>query len=235
MRLAETRKLVQLWRYANKQGSNVVLMRHAPKAGSEGSDLSKNGKRLAAKYGDIIALAHDVERDDKPVVFVCTSKKRTRQTLKLLFTSSHPKTYLHPPDLDTVNITPFIQDQVNAFHKTTGRWRGYYLNHTYYFLEQLGGKFDAENHAAIGTRIAWGIRSLFLFDRTVVYCGHSPAIETGLEKLLGKSLAELGGFLNPLDSIHLRISEDTIEWVARINPIVDYVDLESETYFDDNT
>lgn len=214
-------------------------MRHAPKAGSEDSGLSENGRRLATEYGNLInfvASLRDVEQHDTYdiSVFVCTSKERTRRTLKLLFPSSSPETYLHPPDLDTANITSFVQNQVNTFHRTVCCPRGYYLNHTYYFLEQLGGEFDTENHTAIGKRIARGIRSLFGFNRTVIYCGHSPAIETGLEELLGKSLSELGGFLNPLDSIHLRMNEGVIEWFARINPIVGYVDLESETYFYDN-
>lgn len=233
MRLAETCKLVQLWRYACAQRSGVVLMRHAPKAGSEDSGLSKEGKKLTSAYS--VVFDRVIEFNAHATAFACTNKERTQETLKLLFPSSSPEIYFRLPDLDTANITPFIQNQVNTFHERVGRWRGYCLNHTYYFLEQLGGTFDTEDHTAIGKRIARGIRALFGFNLTVIYCGHSPAIETGLQELLGKSLSELGGFLNPLDSIHLRATGDTIELVARINPIVDYVDLESETYFDDNT
>ncbi len=76
-----------------------------------------------------------------------------------------------------------------------------------------------------------GIKTLFDYKRLLIYCGHSPQIEVGCERLLNISLAELGGFLNPLDSIHLRKNGEKIDFVARINPIVGYVDLEGEAFY----
>ena len=150
----------------------------------------------------------------------------------MLFPQSDSWAYRQSSDLRVNKVTPFVQDQVDKLHKAVGCFRGYYGNHTYYFLEKLGGRFDEENiHTVVAERMAKGIAQLFDFGKIVIYCGHSPSIEVGVEKLLGINLSELGGFLNPLDSIHLRMKKDNIEWVARVNPIIDYVDLESETYF----
>lgn len=230
MRLIRSVKLLKIWERAFDQGANVVLIRHAPKAGSDNSDVSEKGKRLAIKYGNFFRESLIFVNWD-PVLF-CTAKMRTQQTLKLLFPSSNPLNYRQLSDLRVNKVTPFVQDQVNKFHKTVGRFKSYCPTHTYYFLEKLGGKFDEENiHTVVAKRMAKGIESLFDFGRTVIYCGHSPSIEVGLEKLLRIKLPEFGGFLNPLDSIHLRKRKNRIELVARINPIVGYIDAENETYF----
>ena len=229
MHLAAPGRILKIWKYAIEQGANVVLMRHAPKAGSNESGLSEEGRRLAIRYGNILRL--------DPIdggLLVCTTKDRTMYTLKYMFPFSDESAYLRPRYLEVNKVSPFVQDQVNCLHKEIGRFRGYYLNHTYYFLEKLGGRFDEENiHTVVAQRMVKGIKQLFEFASSsiVIYCGHSPSIEVGCERLLGLTLSELGGFLNPLDSIHLRVKENKVEWIARVNPIVGYVDLESETYF----
>jgi hypothetical protein len=111
---------------------------------------------------------------------------------------------------------------------------GYCPNHTYYFLKRLGGSFqNCEDMEAIANRMAKGTKLLFGENsHPILYCGHSPAIEAGVAKLLKISISELGGFLKPLDSFHLRMFESgKVELVTRINPIVDYVDLEAESYY----
>ncbi|MFH1661570.1 MAG: hypothetical protein ABIA02_00515, partial [Candidatus Falkowbacteria bacterium] len=93
-------------------------------------------------------------------------------------------------------------------------------------------EYDEEYlHGIVAERMAKGIKKLFEHDKLAIYCGHSPSIEVGCQSLLGLSLSEFGGFLNPLDSIHLRMNECEIEFVARVNPIIGYQDLESETYY----
>lgn len=230
MRLQKSEKLLMLWHRAFFMGANVILMRHAPKAGSDDSDLSNEGEYLAIQYCEVLRQAF---AKNMPILF-CTAKTRTQRTLKLLFPFTNMSTYRQLSDLRVNKVTLFVQKQVNSLHKTVGCFRGYYMNHTYYFLEELGGKFDEENiHTDIAERMVRGIKSLFNLKQTVIYCGHSPAIEVGCEKLLGMSLSELGGFLNPLDSIHLRMmTGGKVELISRINPIVDYIDLESENYFD---
>lgn len=233
MRLANPSKLLKLWQRARDQKANVVLMRHAPKSDSDNSELSEEGKRLAVEYGHI--LRADIYFWQKYPRLIGTSKNRTAGTLKLMFPLSNPLDYPYLADLDVNKVSPDVQRQCDELHEKIGRFRGYYLNHTYYFLEKLGGRFDEENpHTVVAERMARGIRSLLDSGLPTIYCGHSPAIEVGVMKLLGLSLSELGGFLNPLDSIHLKINElnnRKAEWVVRINPIADYVDLESETYF----
>lgn len=230
MHLVSENKLFELWEHAFNMGANVILMRHAPKSGSDNSDLSEEGGLLAMRYGGVLHRCPEIAKNI-PLLF-CTAKIRTQRTLNLLFPSSNQSAYRQAHDLIVNKVTPFVQDQVNKIHKTVGRFRGYYGNHTYYFLEKLGGEFDEENiHTVVAERMAKGIKSLFDLGRLVIYCGHSPSIEVGCEKLLNVTLSELGGFLNPLDSIHLKLVNSRIEWVARINPIVDYVDLENETYF----
>ncbi len=228
MRLQEPSKLLKLWTYALERDANVVLIRHAPKAGGNNSYLSEEGERLAMAYGVIFGSALKA----KQFALSCTSKNRTVQTLKLLFPIFDSTTYLYPFDLEVNKVTPSVQEQCDKLHMEVGFFRGYYGNHTYYFLEKLGGQFDEENiHTIIAKRMARGIRALFDLKQLVIYCGHSPSIEAGLETLLGLTLSELGGFLNPLDSIHLRLKENKIEWIARINPIADYIDLENEVCF----
>lgn len=232
MQLLEKQKLLEMWNYSLDQGANVVLMRHAPKSGSNESGLSEQGIRLTKAYGEVLARAANLRNPQ----LLCTSKKRTTDTLYYLFPSFPARTHTITTDLEVNAISPLVEKQFPHIHVAIGHFRRYYLNHTYYFLEKLGGTFgdpsdEANLHTVIAERMARGIKSLFDFNKTVVYCGHSPSIEVGLEKLLGLSLSELGGFLNPLDSIHLRKYGNQIQWVARINPIVGYVDLESETYF----
>lgn len=230
MKLKEASKLLEIWRYAIDQGANVVLMRHAPKAGSNETELSKDGIQIARDYGEILSgLSPDFL---EKVIFCRTDKLRTKDTLKAVFPFSSPKKYLHLPDLDSPKVSPEVQEQVNRLHDKIGRWRGYYLNHTYYFLEELGGRYDKEDlFSVVGIRMVDGIKKLFGYKRAVVYCGHSPSIEISCELLLDITLGELGGFLNPLDSVHLRKRKNGIEFIARINPIVDYMDLESEMFF----
>mgnify|MGYP003394889253 CR=1 FL=1 len=55
MHLASSNKLLKIWKYAFDQNANVILMRHAPKSGSDNSDLSKEGERLAIQYGEILS------------------------------------------------------------------------------------------------------------------------------------------------------------------------------------
>ena len=228
MRLLEKNKLSESWNYSLKQGANVILMRHAPKSGSDESGLSEEGVKLAREYGKILKL-------NDPLL-ICTSKQRTLDTINLLFPSSLINAPLILPDLEVNKVSSSIDKQCKRLHAKIGHFRRYYLNHTYYFLEKLGGTFgdklsECNLHTTIAERMVRGIKLLFSYGKNVVYCGHSPIIEVGLEKLFGLSLSELGGFLNPLDSIHLRKKDNRIEWIARINPIVDYVDLESETHF----
>lgn len=223
MHLAAPDRILKIWKYAFEQGANVVLMRHGPKAGSNESDLSEEGRQLAFRYGNILRLAPFASP-----TLACTSKDRTMYTLKYMFPFSDELAYLRPQYLEVNKVLSFVQNIVNYFHKRVGRFKGYLPNHTYYF-------FDKENlHTIVAERMVRGIEQLFEFtnfSNIVIYCGHSPAIEVGLEKLLGLTLSELGGFLNPLDSIHLKMKENKVEWVARVNPIVGYIDVENETYF----
>ncbi|MFC1756645.1 hypothetical protein ACFLZC_00585 [Patescibacteria group bacterium] len=220
------RRLVGLWRHFFKKEASVVLMRHAPKYGSDSSGLSKEGRLFAQKYGCVLARANYL----KDITFVDTDKQRTTDTLNLMFNISGGAMRFN--DLNSPRISSFVQRQVEDLHMKVGRFRNYFLNHTYYFLERLGGEYDAEHlHKVVALRMATGIIKLFEFEQNlVVYCGHSPSIEVGCEKLLGKNLSEIGGFLNPLDSIHLKKTNNQIEFVGRINPILGYVDLESENY-----
>ncbi len=228
MYLKEDQKLLEIWNYALDQGANVVLMRHAPKAGSNLSDLSEEGEQLAKQYGRILIPEDSL----KKAIFVRTEKSRTTATLQAVFPFSDPAAYLRPGNLISPNVSPSVQEQVDRLYVQAGHWREYYLNHTYYFLENLEGRFDKENlHTVVAERMSKGIRELFEHNQLVIYCGHSPSIEVGCEHLLGVSLSELGGFLNPLDSVHLRKTEEKIDFVARINPIIGYVDLESESYY----
>ncbi len=230
MRLRNFGKLQSLWADALNKGANVILMRHAPKAGSDNSDLSEEGRRLAIRYGNILRLAIS-----GGFTLACTSKDRTARTLKYMFPFSDESIYLKPLCLEVNKVSPFVQAQADDLHRKIGRFRSYLPNHTYYFLEKLPGEFGEKSlHTIVSERMAAGIKNLFDIAHVanaIIYCGHSPAIEVGCEKLLRLSLSELGGFLNPLDSIHLKMVDGKIEWVARINPIVDYVDLENETYF----
>ena len=230
MYLAQSHKLNQKWTHALNEGANIILMRHAPKADSDNSDLSTEGEELAKAYGYMLdPLTYDLLVNLR---LYCTSKGRTANTLKLLFPKSNSENFIRFPELDAPKVSNLVQDQCNNLHVNVGHWRGYYLNHTYYFLEKLGGKYDKENiHTVVAERMILGIRKLSNHPGQNLYCGHSPTLEVACEHLLNTTLAELGGFLNPLDSIHLKMSGNKVEFVARINPIVGYADLESEAYY----
>lgn len=242
MELRESQKLKELWLKALNCGANTVLIRHGPKSGSNESGLSEEGKYLTKEYSFTL---RDVFKGLFMPVLVCTDKIRTADTLKLLFSQLFSPLsynfYFRTPRLNSPVISQGLQNKVVELHNKYGHFRGYFLNQTYYFFERLGGDFmdyDAdESHSEVSRRMAIGINEDLSFIRkrssanSVIYCGHSPAIELGLESLLGISLPELGGFLNPLDSVHLKIDIEKMEFVARINPIVGYRDIESESYY----
>jgi hypothetical protein len=238
MQLQNLDKLLEKWSYAFKNKALVTLMRHAPKSGSNESGLSEEGKRLATEYGKIFRSLFEPKFDvflDKfgEFIFFRSEKERTAQTLELVFPWSKPDEYYQCSLLQSNYVSPRVQDQVYELHRKTGHWRGYYLNQTYYFLQELGGSFEEENniHTKITERMVEGILNLFAIKQPVIYCGHSPAIEAACIRLLGISLSEFGGFLNPLDSIHISQENGKFNLITRINPIVGYVDLESETYY----
>lgn len=232
MELRKADQLLQMWQRALNQGENLVLMRHGPKSGSNESGLSKQGEKLTSQYAGVLEPLW--LKWLSSATLIRTSKARTKETLKLLFPKSSQSVYKFLPGLDSPPVSDELQQQANQLHTAIGRWRGYFLNHTYYFLEELGGKYPVaeENlRTLIAEKAASGIRTLLEEDRLTVFCGHSPSLEAGIIKVLGISLSELGGFLNPLDSIHLVMNSGRVKWVVRINPIRGYIDLESETYF----
>lgn len=233
MNLRDTNKLLTLWQHALENKANLILMRHGPKLGSNESGLSLEGIRLSQDYAHILETVFQ----KKKMELIHTDKARTRDTLICLFPHRFvgcEQTQLCPEDMLSNIVTPSLQDQCNKLHREIGHPRSYFVNHTYYFMEQWGAKFDCENLKVIGERMAKGIQLLASTNAPVtIYCGHSPAIEVGCEALLNISLSELGGFLNPLDSIHLNVRSDgSVHFVARVNPIIGYRDIESETYFD---
>lgn len=229
MKLKPAGQLLAIWHYAVQNGATVVLMRHAPKAGSDQSGLSPAGRRLAKTYGLILK-----KLKLSGVVLVGTDRSRTVDTLRLLFPDIAPDAYISLPQLRAPGVDNQLQKTVNYYHRRIGYPRGYTVSQTYYFLEQLGGSYgelDNQLHTAITERVMLGIKNLFTHQRLVIHCGHSPPLEAACCRLLGMTLPELGGFFNPLDSLHLRMSGGKIQLVARLNPIVGYVDLESETYY----
>ena len=230
MKLLEDKKLLQRWRFALEAGANIVVMRHAPKSGSDNSDLSDEGARLATEYSTVLQRLGELIPSD--IKFVATTKERTRQTIQLLFPRlATPERLGFVLDLDTPPITEEHQQMTLDAHRKFGHQRHYLVTHTYYFLEKLGYLDSSCLHTTVAERMVRGFKNLNSLSRSVIYCGHSPSIEVGLERLLGIPILELGGFLNPLDSIHLKATEDQIELVCRINPIVDYVDAESQTFY----
>lgn len=231
MQLARAEKLLQIWRYSLDRGTNVILMRHAPKAGSNESDLSAEGVALTKSYSCIL---DSIWPDLRAARFLCTSKSRTSHTLRELFPRALGNFEILS-DLDANTITSEIEKRGPQLHTEVGRWRGLTVSQTYYFLtdwQEFDWRLDlhGESLGEVAQRMTEVILSLADCKLTI-YCGHSPQIEVACEKLLDVSLLELGGFLNPLDSLHLKITSETKELVARVNPIVGYVDLESETYF----
>lgn len=228
MRLKEPSKILEIWKYALEKGANVVVMRHGPKAGSDQSDLSEEGLKLTEEYGKALKNLGPAFAN---VLLVVTSKSRTIATLKAMFPNSEPDRYFRPPELDTVIVTPETQKSTDDFHAQFGHWRGYTVSQTYFYLQRYTGCDDGRLHSEVVKRVAAGVRKLFDYQRLVIYCGHSPQSEAAVAKLTGIDLTELGWFLNPLSSLHLRMQNGKTEFIARINPIVGYIDLESEIYY----
>src|SRR3989344_7435543 len=108
MQLQKYGKLLALWKYALNEGANVILMRHAPKAGSDDSDLSEEGRRLATQYGNILRLAPFVG-----ATLACTNKDRTARTLKCMFPFSDESIYLKSLYLEVNKVSLFVQTQVD--------------------------------------------------------------------------------------------------------------------------
>lgn len=228
MRLGKPGYLTRVWEHALNQEANLVLMRHAPKSGGDQSGLSAEGEILAVKYGKILRSRFP---DLKNAALACTSKERTQNTLKLMFPKSNPEKYLKPADLEVNKVSPHVQNQVDELNKKIGCWLGYTSQMTYCFLEELGGHFDEENlHTVVVPRMIKGINALLEKGSLVIYCGHSPAIELVMAEILQKSIAEIGGFLNPLDSFHLQNRGGKIELVARVNPIINYMDARARRF-----
>ena len=231
MRLKDSNKLLEIWKYALNQGANVALMRHAPKAGGNESILSAEGERLAKEYRTVLNSVFDLDGNVEPVL-LCTSKIRTGRTLQIIFPGIDPKTFVCKTDLDANRISEAVERQVVEIHKKVGHWRGFALNQTYHFLDKFGGKDEEEFlHTTTAERMSREIKDLLVSGKTAVYCGHSPQIEAAAEKILGVNVSEFGGFLRPLDSLHLKINGGRAELVARVNPIVDYEDAEADTFF----
>ncbi len=231
MHLASREKLIHQWKHALAQGPQLIAMRHAPKAGGNASGLSADGKKLAHEYGSMLAELWDGSL--RQAWLVPTEKQRTLDTLQTVFPHSNPQDYGCDPRLDSPQATEQMQAEVNARHLSVGRWRGYALSHTYYFLESLGGKPDGENlHEDVAERVAFGLRGFMDRGSLVVHCGHSPSLEAACRLLLNLPLEAIGGFLDPLDSIHLQFDppRDRIRLIARINPIVGYEDIEADEF-----
>lgn len=229
MHLKKSRKLLNLWLYALDKGANIVLMRHGPRLISNDGDLSEKGKKLVIQYGEKV-LVNLLDNRLKGLLLACSPKRRTADTLKLLFPFSCRQKY-NRSELDDNTVSKFVQEQVDECHAGIGRWRGYHMPHTYYFLENFGGVDESNLHTIVAEKMKHRIKGLLSLGWSVIYCGHSPQIEVGCERLLKISLAEIGGFLNPLDSIHLKIENGIVEFVARVNPIIGYIDIESESFY----
>lgn len=228
MHLKEASKILEVWEYALKERANIIVMRHGPKAGSDQSDLSEEGLKLTEEYGKILM---NLGTALDGTILVATSKSRTTATLKAMLPDSEPDKYLRPPELDTVIVTLETQRDTDDFHAELGHWRGYTVSQTYFYLQRYTGGDDGRLHSEVIPRVAKGIKKLFDYARPVIYCGHSPQSEAAVAKLTGIDLTELGWFLNPLSSLHLRMQNGKIGFVARINPIIGYIDLESEIYY----
>ncbi|MBP9822366.1 MAG: hypothetical protein KBC81_02920 [Candidatus Pacebacteria bacterium] len=239
MRLGREDHIAKQWRYSNNSvnGVNVILMRHGPKSGSNNSGLSDPGAMITQQYGRLLCREFGVVWAASNGMYH-TEKRRTRDTLSLMFPFLNQENFGTMALLNSQAISAGLQEQVNRLHLERGRWLGYYLNHTYCLLESLGGVFPADSPEDclpfIADEAARGIKQLGSVEDNgkILFCGHSPKIELGVAKLLGVSILELGGFLNPLDSIHLRIVDGHATWVSRINPIVGYIDAESESCMD---
>ncbi len=236
MALQKFQKLMTLWDYSLGKGTNVILMRHAP-ATADGGALSQAGKRIATEYQRNIL--HRVAFGDRKIKLFCADKVATRDTLKILFPFSNPSDYRQPENLNN-DASDSFRKLASDCHRHLGRFCGYGVNHTYYLHYRT--IFQAE-------RLAKGIVEMAPMCRENIiniYCGQSPAIEIGLENVLGISMPQaLGGLLSPLDSIHLKIIPDALvssrlkivpggerSFIARINPIVGYIDNESEAFFE---
>lgn len=218
MYLQKSDNILLVWEHAIENGANLVLMRHGPKSGSNKSGLSSEGKEITKKYGEV--LKHLGQEWINQAMLGHTEKERTKDTVQLLFPEQYKRINFIMSDLYSPYISDGLQDEINKWHMEVGRWRGYALNQTYCFL----GKINDMD------RIGAGIKKLLNLNIPIIFCGHSPSLELGVAQVLNIELAELGGFLNPLDSIHLKLDPDSGHpiWIARINPIRDYIDLESE-------
>ena len=86
MHLKKFSELFMIWSHATVMGANVILMRHGPRRATNDGDLSEEGKMLTRAYGEILAEF----TEPKNILLACTAKKRTSDTLKLLFPSSSP-------------------------------------------------------------------------------------------------------------------------------------------------
>lgn len=231
MQLADSSYLATVWQHVLSDANTITVMRHGPKSGGDNSDLSHEGVALIQEYAEILHPWWNTHFSK--MAFIHTKKLRTTNTLQLLFPQSDPESYRFISELDAPTVSTAVQQSCDTLHAQIGRWRSYYLNHTYYFLEQLGGNYGAEHlHQKIVPRMVAALTDLLSTQSSFVYCGHSPALEAVVARLLNCSLTELGGFLNPLDSLHIRREPTgSVELVSRINPILGYVDAESMTYF----
>lgn len=235
LHLQKSGSLLKMWRYAIASGANVVLMRHGPKSGSNDSNLSEQGIEITREYGEVISQLNWgwFQR----ILVGHTEKKRTIDTVELLFPKLNFSRFVTYPKLNSPPVSKELQEAVNKLHLKTGRWRGYSLNETYGLFNRLSGSFTVDMEEDLwdinANKVAEGIGELFGLNQPVIFCGHSPNLELGIVKILDIDLAELGGFLKPLDSVHLKLdSNGKPVWVARINPIRDYIDLEAEHYLE---
>lgn len=233
MYLQKTENVLKIWKYAIANGANVVMMRHGPKSGSNESNLSEQGKKITTAYGQILGqLGFDWFNQ---ALIGHTEKMRTRETVELLFPDLDSRNFIRCSKFNSPLMSEELQRVVNRLHFSVGRWRGYSLNETYALLERINGNFTIEMEEDLwrvnASKVAEGIDGLFKLNCPVIFCGHSPNLEIGIIQVLRTDLIELGGFLKPLDSIHLKLGSDGKPvWVARVNPIRDYIDPESE-YF----
>lgn len=233
MYLQKSANILKTWLYAIENGANLVLMRHGPKSGSNESGLSKSGRKITFHYGHIINSLQNAWFSQALIGH--TEKPRTRETVQLLFPELDQDRFQIVPDFNSPPISEELQRKVDQLHLNVGRWRGYYVNHTYCFLRNLDNSLalispEEDLHGTITEHAARSIMELLHLNRPVIFCGHSPSLELGIVRILGIDLSKLGGFLNPLDSIHLKLSSGQPDWIARINPIRDYIDAESENY-----
>lgn len=235
MYLQKSSNLLKVWEYAIANNADVVLMRHGPKSGSNESDLSEEGVKIVKEYGEVLSQLNFWWFYN--ILVGHTDKKRTQETIELLFPKLDHRNFVVCPDLNSPPISKELQDKINELHLSIGHWRGYSLNETYALFDRLSINFTIEMAEDLwgfnASKVADGIEELFKLNRPVIFCGHSPNLELGIIRILDIDLTELGGFLKPLDSVHLKLDSDRKPvWVARINPIRDYIDAEREYFLE---